>query len=56
MSRKQELFDIIIIGAGGAGLSAMLSALEEGHNVLCVSKVPVMRSHTAVNGPVPSLR
>ena len=32
------MFDVLIIGAGGAGLSAALSAKEQGASVMVVSK------------------
>ena len=38
--------DLLIIGAGGAGLRAAVSARENGLSVACISKVPVLRSHT----------
>ncbi|MBF6056972.1 succinate dehydrogenase flavoprotein subunit [Thiomicrorhabdus heinhorstiae] len=39
-------FDVIIIGAGGAGLRAALLLTEQGHKVAVVSKVFPTRSHT----------
>ncbi|MDX1974392.1 MAG: succinate dehydrogenase flavoprotein subunit [Rickettsiales bacterium] len=38
--------DVLIIGAGGAGLRAAVAASERGASVACLSKVPVTRSHT----------
>src|ERR1700733_5342906 len=38
--------DVLIIGAGGAGLRAGVAAGERGLKVACVSKVPPTRSHT----------
>ncbi|MBY0406456.1 MAG: succinate dehydrogenase flavoprotein subunit [Rickettsiales bacterium] len=38
--------DLLIIGAGGAGLRAAIAARQQGITVACVSKVPVLRSHT----------
>lgn len=38
--------DLLIIGAGGAGLRAAVSARQNGLSVACISKVPVLRSHT----------
>lgn len=44
----EELFyDVLVIGAGGAGLRAALAAVEDGAKVAVVSKVPVLRSHTS---------
>ncbi|NCY25769.1 MAG: FAD-binding protein, partial [Alphaproteobacteria bacterium] len=37
--------DVLVIGAGGAGLRAAVAASERG-SVACLSKVPVLRSHT----------
>jgi succinate dehydrogenase / fumarate reductase flavoprotein subunit len=37
---------VAIIGAGGAGLRAACAASQMGLSVLCISKVPVTRSHT----------
>ncbi len=49
--------DVLVIGAGGAGLRAALSALEQGLSVTCLSKVPATRSHTVaaqggINAPL----
>jgi len=38
--------DVLIVGAGGAGLRAAASASEKGLSVACISKVPPTRSHT----------
>ena len=38
--------DVLVIGAGGAGLRAAVSASEGGLSVACISKVPSTRSHT----------
>ncbi len=39
-------FDVIVIGAGGAGLRATFGMAEKGLNVACISKVFPTRSHT----------
>ena len=39
-------FDVIVIGAGGAGLRATLGVAEAGLKVACISKVFPTRSHT----------
>lgn len=39
-------YDIIIVGAGGAGLMAALSARQKGFSVAAVSKVHPTQSHT----------
>src|SRR5580698_2022187 len=41
-----HLFDVVVIGAGGAGLRAALAAGAGGANVAVISKVPPTRSHT----------
>ena len=33
-------YDVIVVGAGNAGLSAALSARQTGARVLCVEKAP----------------
>ncbi len=38
--------DVVIVGAGGAGLRAASSAARQGLNVACISKVAPMHSHT----------
>ena len=42
----QHTHDVLILGAGGAGLRAAVAASEKGVSVACISKVPVTRSHT----------
>jgi len=42
----RHFHDVLIIGAGGAGLRAAVSAREAGLTVACLSKVPPTRSHT----------
>ena len=39
-------FDVVVIGAGGAGLRATLEAAKRGLKVACVTKVFPTRSHT----------
>ncbi|MDE3060960.1 MAG: FAD-binding protein, partial [Pseudomonadota bacterium] len=38
--------DVLVVGAGGAGLRAAVAAAEKGLKVACLSKVPPTRSHT----------
>ena len=49
MSRvpKQEEFDVLVIGSGGAGLRASLELAKTGYDVAVISKVYPTRSHTA---------
>ncbi|MSP52858.1 MAG: succinate dehydrogenase flavoprotein subunit [Gammaproteobacteria bacterium] len=39
-------FDVVVVGAGGAGLRAALELAASGHNVAVISKVFPTRSHT----------
>ena len=39
-------FDVVVVGAGGAGLRAALELAEGGHKVAVISKVFPTRSHT----------
>ena len=39
-------FDVVVVGAGGAGLRAVLGASEAGLKTACISKVFPTRSHT----------
>ncbi len=39
--------DVVIIGAGGAGLRAAIAAASNGADVAVVTKVPPLRTHTA---------
>jgi succinate dehydrogenase / fumarate reductase flavoprotein subunit len=43
---KTHHYDIVTIGAGGAGLMATLHAAQKGLSVACISKVEPTRSHT----------
>ena len=44
-------YDVVVVGAGGAGLRATLGMAEQGLRTACVSKVFPTRSHT-VAAPV----
>jgi succinate dehydrogenase / fumarate reductase, flavoprotein subunit len=39
-------FDVVVVGAGGAGLRAALGASQEGLKTACITKVFPTRSHT----------
>ena len=39
-------YDVVVVGAGGAGLRATLGMTVEGLRTACVSKVFPTRSHT----------
>ena len=51
-------YDVIVVGAGGAGLSAAVEVLKAGSSVLVVEKMPfiggnTIRAGSAMNAPVP---
>ncbi|HEX2256770.1 MAG TPA: FAD-binding protein, partial [Afifellaceae bacterium] len=39
-------YDVVVVGAGGAGLRAALGAAEAGLRTACITKVFPTRSHT----------
>jgi succinate dehydrogenase / fumarate reductase, flavoprotein subunit len=39
-------YDVVIVGAGGAGLRAVVGCAEAGLKTACISKVFPTRSHT----------
>ncbi|MEJ0097634.1 MAG: succinate dehydrogenase flavoprotein subunit [Bauldia sp.] len=45
-SFTDHTFDVVVVGAGGAGLRAALGASEAGLKTACISKVFPTRSHT----------
>ena len=42
----EHLYDVVVVGAGGAGLRTALGCAEAGLNTACVTKVFPTRSHT----------
>lgn len=42
----EHLYDVVIVGAGGAGLRATLGMVELGLKTACITKVFPTRSHT----------
>lgn len=42
--------DVVIIGAGGAGLSAAITAAEAGAKVIIVEKMPMVGGNTLISG------
>jgi succinate dehydrogenase / fumarate reductase flavoprotein subunit len=42
----EQQFDVIVVGAGGAGLRATMSLAEAGLSTACITKVFPTRSHT----------
>lgn len=48
---KAEQYDIVIVGAGGAGLTAAVQAKQSGAgSVIVIEKQPVIGGHTAISG------
>ncbi len=43
---EEHLYDVVVVGAGGAGLRATLGMAEQGLRTACVTKVFPTRSHT----------
>ncbi|MAB13645.1 succinate dehydrogenase flavoprotein subunit [Parvibaculum sp.] len=43
---NDHTFDVVVVGAGGAGLRATLGCVERGLSTACISKVFPTRSHT----------
>ncbi|MBM1220174.1 succinate dehydrogenase flavoprotein subunit [Ponticoccus sp. SC2-23] len=43
---EHHSFDVVVVGAGGAGLRATLGMAEQGLKTACISKVFPTRSHT----------
>jgi succinate dehydrogenase / fumarate reductase flavoprotein subunit len=41
-----HMYDVVVVGAGGAGLRATMGAAEQGLKTACVTKVFPTRSHT----------
>lgn len=51
VERKSEYTaDVIVLGAGGAGLSAAITAAEEGASVIVVEKMPMVGGNTLISG------
>ena len=44
--RKDETFDVIVVGAGGAGLSAAIAAADKGARVVVLEKMPIIGGNT----------
>jgi len=43
---QEHVFDVVVVGAGGAGLRATLGLAEAGLSTACITKVFPTRSHT----------
>ena len=48
--KKAEAWDLIVIGAGAAGLSAAIAASEEGLKVLLLEKMAHVGGNTRISG------
>ena len=42
--------DVIVLGAGGAGMAAAITAKENGANVLVLEKMPMVGGNTLISG------
>src|SRR5918999_413268 len=43
---EDHAFDVVVVGAGGAGLRAVVGCAEAGLRTACITKVFPTRSHT----------
>ena len=46
----EQTFDVVIVGSGGAGLSAAIEAAEAGKSVAIVEKMPTVGGNTLISG------
>ncbi|MDP7488628.1 MAG: FAD-dependent oxidoreductase, partial [Alphaproteobacteria bacterium] len=44
-----EIFDVIVVGGGGSGLAAALSAREAGRSVVLLEKNPALGGTTGLS-------
>ncbi|WMT39633.1 flavocytochrome c [Paenibacillus sp. D2_2] len=46
----EQTFDVVVIGAGGAGFSAAIEAKKAGANVVILEKMPTVGGNTLISG------
>ena len=46
----EEEYDVVVIGAGGAGFSAAIEAKNAGANVIILEKMPAVGGNTLISG------
>lgn len=49
-TKFDEIFDVIVVGSGFAGMSAAVQAAESGAKVLVIDKMPVFGGNSTING------
>lgn len=47
---KAQLYDVVVVGAGGAGLNAAVTAADKGAKVVVIEKMPVVGGNTILMG------
>lgn len=47
---KDQTYDIVVVGSGGAGFSAAIEAAEAGKSVVIVEKMPTVGGNTLLSG------
>ena len=48
---EDHSYDVVIVGAGGSGLRAVVGCAEAGLKTACITKVFPTRSHTVAETP-----